>query len=306
MPELPEVQTIVSDLNLKALGKKITGVWADPRCRGTFLESGGKGKSVEIRKLLEKLKGFGFSRIERRGKNILFHLKKGRTELDFLVHPKMTGHFLFGRFQLEGKPPVLRPAENDSALTEKKNGYLRFGFKLDSGDFLVFSDLRRFAKIILGSPRDLEGSGHLALGPDALSPELDLKKFKKIILAERRNIKSVLLDQSVLAGLGNIYTDEILWLAGVHPLVRPARLSEEALKAIFSATKRVLKQSIRLRGTSFSDFRDLLGRPGGYLAKRRVYKRAGEACPRCGQPISRLKIGSRTAHFCPNCQRPLP
>ena len=169
---------------------------------------------------------------------------------------------------------------------------------------LALSDLRKFAKVILGETEEMENLPELArLGPDAMDANFKFSDFSQIILSESRKIKQVLMDQEVVAGIGNIYSDDILWKAKIHPLKSANKLSKKDLKEIWKAMKSILKKALKLRGTSTSDFRDTVGKKGRYGDVRLVYQREGEKCSRCGAEIKRIKIGGRSAHFCPKCQK---
>ncbi len=289
MPELPEVETTVNTLKKKIIGRRITDVWFDwPKLIK-------KPKPEEFKK---RIIGRRIEKISRRAKNILFELDQQQL---LLIHQKMTGHLLIGKWQMrQGKWESV----SKGPLQEKVNDYLHLMFKLDDGRMLGLSDLRKFAKILFGPKKEIENSADLqSLGPEPLSPELNFEKFKSLIKAEKRKIKPILMDQEVIAGIGNIYSDEILWRAKIHPAKPAEKLSERELKNLFLAMNFILKKAVRLRGTSTSDYRDPAGRPGNYTNSRLVYQRAGQPCRRCGTKISRLKIGGRTAHFCPKCQK---
>ncbi|MDD5431159.1 MAG: DNA-formamidopyrimidine glycosylase [Candidatus Pacebacteria bacterium] len=287
MPELPEVQTTVSDLNKKIIGRKITGAWFDWR---KLIKSPLKEfeKDIKNRKIL---------RIKRRAKNILIYLS---DDYILLVHQKMTGHLLVGKWKIEGKKVI--PVEPENVVSDPQNRFIHLILFLDNGKMLGLSDLRKFAKVILGKRDRIENLEDLKnLGPDALAVEYE--NFKKIIQRVRGKIKQVLMDQKIIAGIGNIYSDEMLWLAKIHPF-RPAnKLSEKEIKALYLAMKNVLEKAIRLRGTSVSDYRDILGKEGNYGNVRYVYQKEGEKCPRGNGIIKRIKMGGRSAHFCPVCQK---
>ncbi|HTY39723.1 MAG TPA: DNA-formamidopyrimidine glycosylase [Candidatus Paceibacterota bacterium] len=294
MPELPEVETVVRDLRRKVLGRRIKKVWSDaPKLV----------KKPTYRLFARFLKGARLERVERRGKNILIHLDRGRL---LLIHQKMTGHLLVGKWRLArhgGRAVAVSVLPGP--LAEPVNQYVHLIFFLDDGRMLGLSDLRKFAKILLGPRGEIEALPDLtALGPEALAPNLTEKDFSARIHKERRRIKDVLLDQRVVAGIGNIYSDDILWLARVHPTRRAWTLSAASRAAIYRAMRKLLARSIVLRGASMSDFRDTAGRPGGYGPVRLVYQRDGAPCLRCGTPIRHLKVGSRTARYCPKCQKP--
>ncbi|MDO8676304.1 MAG: DNA-formamidopyrimidine glycosylase [Candidatus Azambacteria bacterium] len=292
MPELPEVQTIVDDLNKKIKGLAITDVWTDwpkyfKRSIGGF---DGFKKAVKNRKIIKAW---------RIGKNIIFDLSGGKK---MLVHQKMTGHLLIGRWQLEDKKWV---AVEKGLLAEKVNGYIHTMFFLSGNKMLALSDLRKFAKILVVDEKDfnnLEDVKHI--GPDPLKLGFKFNEFSSLIRKKRGSIKKTLMDQNVVSGIGNIYADEILFAAKVNPLKKTEKLSEKELKTVFEATKKILKKAVRLRGTSTSDFRDTSGRRGRYGDILLVYQREGEKCLRnCGGTVRRIKIGGRSAHFCQSCQK---
>ncbi len=288
------METVVSDLNKKIVGRKIAAVWFDaPKLI----------KKPRPAALKRGIKGLKIAGVGRRGKNLLFRLTPNRL---LLVHLKMTGHFLVGKWELKkiaGKYRALSLL--NGPLREKVNDYIHFIFYLDDGRQLALSDLRKFAKIAFGKKEEIENLPEIGkLGPDALAKELTLAKFRAIISREKRKIKQVLMDQEIIAGIGNIYADEILWASGVHPFRSAAGLSPAELGKIYAETKKILQKAIRLRGTSVSDFRDTAGRSGSYGNVRFVYRRTGLPCPRCQTPIKRAKLGGRSAHFCPACQRP--
>ena len=167
------------------------------------------------------------------------------------------------------------------------------------GSSLVFNDIRKFGwwKYVKNS-KDIEK----AFGPEAL--EVNSGGFKNI-LEKRPNakIKPLLMDQKFIAGIGNIYSDEILFAAKVQPLRRIKTLKPEEIRAVWSNIKKILKEAIKKRGTSERDYIDALGKKGDYLKYLKVYRKEGQKCPRCGGVVKRVKIGSRSAHFCPKCQR---
>lgn len=274
MPELPEVQTIVNDLQKKIIGRKIVGFWSDtPRII----------KEPSIKELGKQIKGLKIQKIIRRGKNIIIYLSKNKL---LLIHPKLTGRLLLG----------------GQFLKNPKN-YIRAIFYLDKRETLAFSDVRKFGKIIFGDREHVESLPDLTdLGPDPLDPNFSFEKFKEIIKAETRKIKLVLLDQEIIAGIGNIYSDEALWMAKIHPLTPANKLTNRQLNNLYNAIRSVLKKSLSVRGSSMRDYRDTSGREGGYIKIRRVYDREGFLCYRCGTKIKRIKMNERSAHFCPRCQ----
>jgi formamidopyrimidine-DNA glycosylase len=199
-------------------------------------------------------------------------------------------------------------AKTKGFLEDKINSYIHLLFTLDNGQMLALSDLRKFAKIELGETKELENSEEIKkLGPEPLDKNFTFKRFREILknylqLKRKGKIKQVLMDQSIIAGVGNIYSDELLWRAKIHPFKEVSKLREIELKKIYKFLKEVLKQSIKLKGESFSDFRTPTGEKGKFDVIRKVYQREGEKCSRCKNIIKRVKMAGRSAHFCPKCQ----
>jgi formamidopyrimidine-DNA glycosylase len=295
MPELPEVQTTVNGLNKKIIGRRIVKVWFDaPKIIK-------KPKPEEFKK---QIKGLKISGVRRRGKNILIYLKSAKEKAPsklLLIHQKMTGHLLVGKWKAEKrqiKSLVKGP------LSEKVNDYIHLILYLDNGQQTALSDLRKFAKVLLGAKEKIEKLPELAgLGPEPLDKKLSADDFMQLIFSQKRKIKQVLMDQQVIAGIGNIYSDEILWQAKIHPSKPANKLTNKELKSVFLAMKKILSKAVKMRGTSTSDFRDTDGKPGSYAKTLFVYQREGEPCQRCRRPIKRIKINNRSAHFCPKCQK---
>lgn len=289
MPELPEVQTIADDLNKRIVGRTIVGVWYNwPKTI----------KSPKASQLGKQIKGSKILRVSRRAKNVLIYLNGNKL---LLIHQKMTGHLLVGKWEIK-KAKTAIPADR-GPLGEKVNSYIHLIFYLDNGRMLGLSDARKFAKVLFGQKDEIEQAGLNGLGPEPLDKNLTCQKFKRIILGKKNKIKIVLMDQAVIAGIGNIYSDEILYLAKIHPLKRANALSDKELEGLYSAMKKILKKALKLRGVSLSDFRDTFGKPGGYGKSRLVYRREGERCSRSNGIIKRIKIGDRSAHYCPRCQK---
>lgn len=300
MPELPEVQTIVNDLNNKVKGLSITDVWTDwPKY---FKRS--KGRFDGFKKVVRNKK---IEKVWRLGKNIIFDLSGDKK---MLIHQKMTGHLLIGRWQIKNNKPVVL---EKGLLAEKVNDYIHAIFylsgspssKVGAGKMMGFSDLRKFGKILTASKKDFAVLDDVKkVGPDPLQKGFGFAQLKSLVTKKRGPIKKVLMDQNVISGIGNIYADEILFVSKIHPLTKIESLDDKKLKIIFEASKKILKKAIRLRGTSTSDYRDTAGKKGGYGNVRLVYQREGEKCPnRCGGIIKRIKVGGRSAHFCSNCQK---
>ncbi len=289
MPELPEVETIVRDLKTKVLGRTFVDVWTD------FQRILKKPNSFEEFK--KQIKGKKILSVWRRGKNIIFDLSKN---LSLLIHQKLTGHLLYGTWDTKQGEWIVK---EKGPLRDPVNRFIHLMFWLDNGKMLALSDLRKFAKVELWNKDELKESEEIkSLGPEPLERDFTFKKFKEILQQAHGKIKQVLMDQTAIAGIGNIYSDEILWMAKTHPFKTILDLNEEKLKAIYKAMRVILPRAIKLGGESFSDYRRISGEKGFYDKARKVYRREGEKCSRCGTIIKRAKIGGRSAHFCPKCQ----
>jgi len=295
MPELPEVQTTIDGLNRKIKGLTITGVWTDwPK----YLSAKG-GPASGWKNFKETVVGRKILKIWRIGKNIIFNLS---GEKIMLIHQKMTGHLLVGEWSARHGRWV---PKQKGALVEKVNSYIHIMFSLSEGKMMAFSDMRKFGKILAINKENFENLEDIKnIGPDPLVPNFKFGDFKKLIAGRRGPTKKILMDQNIISGIGNIYADEILFIAKVHPLSRTEKLNDKKLKQIFNAVKKILKKAVKLRGTSTYDYRDTAGKPGHYGKARLVYQRKDEKCPnRCGGIIRKVKIGQRSAHFCPICQK---
>lgn len=286
MPELPEVQTVIDDLNKKIKGDAIIDFWSE-------FEKSIKGKTLdEFKKAIRGRKILGARRI---GKNIFIDLSGGMT---LYIHLKMTGHLLVKNSKLKVK-------SNGSYFDDKVNQYIRHSWRLKSGRTLEFSDLRKFGKIVLDSTENISHLKEIqGLGIDAMDDKFNLNFFEEILTRKEKSpIGIILMDQSLISGIGNIYRSEILFESGVLPERKAGRLTQEEKKKIFRNTKKILKKAIKYRGTSDSDYRDTSGAPGSFQKVMRVYNHEGEKCPKCGTMIVRGKIGQRSVFVCPVCQK---
>src|SRR3989344_7538392 len=279
MPELPEVQTTVNGLNKTVKGRRIVDVTT------SYNSSYHAGKdNIKDPKFFtlfkKKVKGEKILRAERRAKNVLIHLSGGNT---IIVHMKMTGHFVYDR---------------------PNYPFTRLNLRLDNGKHLVLSDMRKFAKVTLVETKGLAKSFHLEhLGPEPLDKSFQFKIFNSQLQKRPKGrAKQVLMDQSLISGIGNIYSDEILWRAGVHPLSQPNKIPEKNLKLMFKATKETLKKGIDFGGDSMSDYRNIKGEKGKFQEHHHAYRQTGHACHKknCPGIIKRIVIGARSTHFCPN------
>lgn len=264
MPELPEVETIVCYLRSEIRGKRILNV----EVRGRRVLRDYKDPKEFIKLVVSKR----IENISRLGKNIIFELS-GRTY--FALHLMMTGRLF------------LNPAQ--------RSIHDRLIFQLSGKQKLIFNDIRQFGWCrVVFVP-------HMLVGPDALS--LSLREFKNLIRRRGGVIKNTLLNQKIISGIGNIYSDEILWYARIKPTRKTDSLFGSEIDALYRATEKVLKLAIKKGGTSARDYRKPDGSKGGYYEIRRAYQRTGKRCVRDGAVIRRIIIGQRSAHYCPKHQR---
>ena len=296
MPELPEVETTVRQLKRKALNRAFVGVWSDWK---KIIK-----KPVDFSVFEKQLKGKKIKNIWRRAKNIIFDLSGGYS---LLVHQKMTGHLLYGTWEDKGK--IWMPVNNKN-LEDPYNRFLHVIFFLDDGKMIALSDVRKFAKVELQETINLKKDFE-KLGPEPLDKDFTFEKFKKVLLWKNQpsprlrhgKVKQVLMKPEIIAGIGNIYSSEILWQAKINPEKDVAKLNDLELKLLYHAIKKILTLSIKLGGESFSDYRKPDGTKGNFDSVKKVYGRAGQQCYRCKTKIQRIKIGQRSTFFCPNCQK---
>ncbi len=272
MPELPEVQTIVTTLQ-PLVGRRVGTVRV---LRGDIVRS----EAVDFGTFA---KGRKIRAIRRHAKRIIFDLGDERR---IQFHLGMTGQLIVCKRS--------HPLE--------KHTHLRIGIA-GTKDELRFRDVRRFGGVWLlnGNPaisRNTRGLG--PLGPDAL--EITLREFRRLLRGNRQ-IKALLLDQTAIGGLGNIYVDESLYKAQVHPLTRAAELGGEKVKKLHGAMRRTLHAAIRAGGSTISDYRTPNGERGWFQTRHQVYGREGQPCRRCKAPIERIQAAGRSSHVCPNCQQ---
>ena len=264
MPELPEVETIARKLRSDLIGKTILDadlLW--PRTLAL--------PSPKIFK--QQIKGQKIREVTRRAKFFIVHL----TNASLLIHLRMSG-------DLSIRHSTIRPEKHD-----------RLVLKLSGNQSLVFNDTRKFGRVWLTSmPEDVLGR----LGPEPLSREFTAQWLYNALNKRHRQLKPLLLDQTFLAGLGNIYTDEALHIAKLHPLSASNSITAEQAGALREAVRKVLKEGIRRNGASI----DWVYRGGEFQNHFRVYDREGKACPVCGTEIKRITVGQRGTHYCPKCQ----
>jgi formamidopyrimidine-DNA glycosylase len=267
MPELPEVESVRRQLAPELTGRRIDDVWWDPHPNVTrqFID-------------VDRLSGRTIEKVGRRGKFLICPLDDG---LELVLHLGMTGSFSFSF----------------------DDPYVRARLWLDDGRELAFRDPRRFGRVAVVEAGRYDAIPSLAmLGPEPLSDDFDAETFADRLARTAAPVKPYLLTQRAVAGVGNIYADEALWLARIHPASR--RVGRTRAHALRDAIREVLTAAIEREGTTFRDYRMLTGEPGGNAAFLFAYGRAGAPCPRCRTPLRRIVMGGRGTTYCPRCQRP--
>lgn len=298
MPELPEVQTTVNGITETVSGLTIKDIWTD--YGGTFHAGKSHIKNREYFPFFrEAVVGRKILGAERRGKNILIHLSGKKT---ILIHMKMTGHVMYGKYQMtDARQDPWKPLEK-GPLEDPYNRFIHLVFTLSDKKYLVLSDVRRFAKVAIADTENLAHHPDIAhLGPEPLDPQFNLTVFKERLMKRPTGkIKQALLAQDLIAGIGNIYSDEILWYGGVHPFRKVKDVAPAEWKKMFIAMKETLQKGIDFGGDSDSDYRNIRGERGAFQKSHEAYRRTGEPCRKrgCGGKIARQKLGGRSAHFC--------
>jgi formamidopyrimidine-DNA glycosylase len=291
MPELPEVETIRADLEKNVLNRQIIGsefLWPG------ILKDAGSSEFESI------VLGKKITAVERRAKNLSLHLD---GDYALLFHMKMTGHLIFTDdvWQVDESGRWQRHEGQESPLYDPLNQYIRAVFYLSGEKILAFSDLRKFAYVRLIKKSEL-ANYYDKYGPEPLEDGFTADYLEKALATKSIAIKKALLDQTLVAGIGNIYADEILFLAKIHPLTPANKISREKLGLVVRSTKKILTKAIELRGTSTSDFRDTEGKKGEFGNILAVYRRTGQPCINDGTPIARIVVGGRGTHYCPKEQ----
>ncbi len=285
MPELPEVETITRGLRKAILGKSIKEVKA--------LSSGTVKQSLKL--FCREIADGEIKEIRRRGKYLLMDLSGGKT---LLIHLGMTGKLLLSRPKHDSRSASGRRLPKE----EKWDKHDHLIFRFCNADFVLrYNDQRKFGKLRLCNSCDEQHIAELKeLGPESL--EVSSSDFVEILKRRKAKIKSLLLDQKVIAGLGNIYADEALFEARIHPERRAGSLSVHKLRDLHSAIRKTLKRAIKAGGSSIDNYVQVNGQIGGFQLQHKVYGREGERCRRCRTKIKRIKINQRSSYFCPRCQ----
>lgn len=271
MPELPEVETVVNGLRRRIIG----GQFGRVRHASSRIDAANRPRWKSM------LKGRTVEHVTRRGKYIIIHLSDGHA---MVIHLRMTG-----RLWVKPKP-------------YRRGGHDRFIVDLMPDHVMLLSDARQFGRVEWIPPGGLTAhEGLNRLGPDAL--DVSVADFKWICHRAQRPVKSLLLDQTRIAGIGNIYADESLFAAGIKPLAVASRIGSARLQRLHTAILDILHRAIAACGTTFDTFSDLTGEAGGFAPQLRVYQRDGSPCPNCGTIIRRIVVSGRGTHYCPRCQR---
>ncbi|HML24843.1 MAG TPA: bifunctional DNA-formamidopyrimidine glycosylase/DNA-(apurinic or apyrimidinic site) lyase [Aggregatilinea sp.] len=271
MPELPEVETVVRGVRDALVGRTITGVSLDwPAGLAT----------PDSTLFVARIAGQTVQRVDRRGKYIVISLDPDTL----IIHLKMTGRLY-----------VVPDAEEQYA-----DRWVHFTFQLDNAHQLRFSDSRKFGRVYLvEDPAEVTG----ALGPEPLSDSFTLETFRARLAGRSGALKPLLLNQTFLAGMGNIYVDEALFASGLHPLRRADSLGEDDVARLYAAIRHVLDEGVRREGASVNWYRKPDGTKGSAQNGLNVYGQTGRPCPRCGTPVIKTVVGQRGTHLCPTCQK---
>lgn len=304
MPELPEVHTTIEGLKKQIIGKVIKEGWSDFHIKTAHGHRNNLKNEKYYKDFKKKVVGAKIISLGRIGKNILINLSNKET---ILVHMKMTGHLMVGSYILQKYARWV--AIQKGPLQDPYNQFIHFVLTLSDGSskdskqikHLVLSDMRKFASVEIRPTASIEN--YLSLGPDSLSISKE-EFFERISKRKNSPIKSTLMDQKIIAGLGNIYSDEILWEASVHPLSSSDKIPKAKMQKMHSIMQKMLAFSIKHGGDSKSDYRNAFGEKGGFQNFHKVYGRKEQKCPKpkCGGIIERKMIRGRSAHFCPKHQ----
>jgi formamidopyrimidine-DNA glycosylase len=282
MPELPEVETIRRDLAERIIKRKIVAVEIADKKLG------------EAKNFAQVLIGNQIIAVNRIGKLLIFSLKSGEF---LLIHLKMTGQLIY----ISGKEIIAGGHEIGNSRKNLPSEHTRIFLTFADKSRLFFNDLRRFGYVKIASAKEVEEIKK-AYGIEPLQPNFTLAEFAKA-LSGGRNIKAALLDQKKVAGIGNIYADEILFASGILPSRSADSLKPAEIKRLFVYAEKIIEKAIAHRGTTFSDYVDSFGQKGNFTRFLKVYGRKGEKCPACGKPLKVAKIAGRSTHFCPKCQK---
>ncbi|MDB5180347.1 MAG: mutM [Candidatus Saccharibacteria bacterium] len=286
MPELPEVETVRRGLSQLIIGKVISGEVHDT-------EKGFPNAAHDVQQFLV---GASVTEVRRRAKVLMIDLS---TDYSLLIHLKMTGQLVFvGETRFGAGHP------NDSLVNELPDKSTRVTLTFEDGTKLFFNDQRKFGWMRLMPTIEIPNISFMQkVGPEPLSADFTAKDFiQRLARRPKTNIKAALLDQSVVAGIGNIYADESLWGAKIHPTRLVSSLTEAEMTLLYTEVRAVMNLSVEKGGSSNSTYVNAEGKKGSYMDFARVFRREGLACPRCGATIEKLRVAGRGTHICPVCQ----
>ena len=298
MPELPEVESLRRGLEKRILNQKILNVWVGkPKLvsgRGNIR----KASIAKVKKFITELEGETFKSISRQAKNLIFNFKSGKV---LVVHLKMSGQLVYqAKNPKEKKVWGGHPIE----ITEQKlpHKHSHVIFKLSRGT-LYYNDTRMFGYLLYYPSLADAGSHFETYGLDPITPEFTLKKFAEGLQNKKGKLKTVLMGQTVVTGVGNIYADESLFRAKIHPLRNASSLKPAEIKNLYTAIKKILRRAIELGGSSVADYLLADGSRGNYARELKVYGRGGLPCTRCGTILSEIQVNNRTTVYCKKCQK---
>ena len=305
MPELPEVHTTVTGLQTVLPGLSVSDIWSDMWSVSKIAKNTIKDRDY-FSYFQKYTLGQKVLQVRRRAKHILIDLENGFT---IIIHMKMTGHLMYGLYayntHYDGKQWPWIPTEKDSPLLDPYNRHIHVVFTLSDKKHLVFCDSRKFGTIVVEKTQTLHTERLAHLGPEPLELSFTQKNFEeRITKSPTRAIKTVLMDQRIIAGIGNIYSDEMLHRSHILPTRTPKSLTAREITLLYKAMKEVLLKGIDFGGDSTSDYRNIAGERGKFHSNHQVYLRTKKQCltKRCTGSIEKKTINGRSAHFCTQCQ----
>lgn len=293
MPELPEVETVRRDLANHLIGNRFQAIkvinFKNVAPTATFLAKFLKSKKIED--------------VRRRGKLLIIDLENNDYHL--LFHLKMTGQLIFTNENriIGGGHSLANQLSIEAVGGTLPNKHTRAYFRFDNNSYLFFNDLRKFGYIKLASQEELVQILRNNYGPEPMDREFNFAYLRDILKNRRRPIKALILDQKLIAGLGNIYADEALFRAGIMPAKNGGTLAKVEIERLLVAIKEVIVKAIKYRGTTFNNYVDGEGKQGNYSAFLQVYGRKGQNCFKCQRKILKIKLAGRGTHYCAYCQK---
>lgn len=278
MPELPEVESVRQGLQQMIIGEKIGTVevrWPN------IIES------PAVSDFKKRLEGQVFEEVKRRGKFLLFYL---------------TEDVLISHLRMEGKYQFVLPSYGEEDGIENKHTHVIF--YLESGHQLRYLDVRKFGRMsLVQKGKEFSHKSLAKLGPEPVAEKFTLPAMQKFLTRRTKAIKGVLLDQEMVVGIGNIYADEILYRAQIHPEQSAKSLSKNETETLYHSIIEILDEAVQKGGTTIRSYENAFGENGNYQEFLKVYGKEGTECPRCANIIKKIKVAGRGTHFCPNCQR---